>query len=173
MRARAAIVISLAAILAVTLIPSAEAQPAQTAHGRRVIDDNHFGNPQLGRVRTAIQGEEVTEGTDRLRGATRISKLASPDGRVRALRVQVNRVALQQLLDGTWTDVVIQFTPVNSGTGPSALSKTPFAPLCAGGLARYRVRAVLSVRWTDNFLSVFARNSNQFFRRPNEVIGCP
>jgi hypothetical protein len=175
MRARAAIIITLAIGLAVSLAPSASAQTV-TQFGRRTITDNHFGNPQLGVVSTTLAGEEALEGVDRLRGATRIRKRPSPDGQIRAARVQVDRVALQILINGDWTDVAASSGPVNSGTLSSALSKTPFAEYCPGGtIRRYRVHANLSVRWTDNFLSRFARDSAQFFRPANEVtgVGCP
>jgi hypothetical protein len=170
-------VLVLAVALALTLVVPAGAQtPSVIVRGRVVIDDYHFGNPNLGVVRTAIQGEELLEGTDRLRGAVRISKRPSPDGVIRAVRVQVNRVALQQLISGTWVNVRVNETDVNSGTALSALSKTPTADLCPGGtIRRYRTRATLSVRWTDNFLSVFTRNSAEFFTRANVVtgVGCP
>ena len=172
---RASLVVPVAIIMAVVMALPAGAQTF-TAHGRRTITDNHFGNPQLGVVTTTLQGEEVLEGADRLRGAVRISKRPSPDGVVRAVRVQVDRVALQQLIAGVWVNVRVNNTPVNSGTLSSALSKTEFAEYCPGGtIRRYRVRAALSVRWTDNFLSRFSRNSFQFFRPANEVTGagCP
>jgi hypothetical protein len=170
-----ALLLALAFVLTLA-VPVGAQTPTVIVRGRVVIDDYHFGNPNLGVVRTAIQGEELLEGTDRLRGAVRLSKRPSPDGVVRAVRVQVNSVALQQLISGSWVNVRVNNTPVNSGTASSALSKTPTADLCPGGtIRRYRTRAVLSVRWSDNFLSVFARNSAQYFTRANVVtgVGCP
>jgi hypothetical protein len=132
--------------------------------GRAEVEVYHFENPALGHAHNVVQGELVTSGLEDdeiLRGADRLSKISN------VVRVQVDRVTLQQFRNGAWGNVIATSAAVNSGTGPGALSKTPFVKLCADGEQRYRVLSNLSARWTDGYLSRFVRTSSEFTTLPN------
>jgi hypothetical protein len=151
--------------LGLTVLLAGTAAAAVTIQlGRQEVEVFHFENPNLGWAHNVVQGELVTSGVaddEILRGADRITKISN------VVRVQVDKVTLQQFRDGAWRNVISTSAVVNSGTGPGALSKSPFVKLCANGEQRYRVVANLSARWTDGFLSRFARTSSEFTTLPN------
>jgi hypothetical protein len=154
---------ALAAVLAL-------AMPARAAVTEPLgrVESNLFqlGQPNLGFVHNAIQGEQLTSGVvddEILRGADRITKVFG------ALRVQVNSVQVQEWDGASWNVVAQTTAAVNSGTATSALSKTPLIKLCSDGEARYRIRAVVSVRWESGRLSTVTRFSSQFITLPNVV----
>jgi hypothetical protein len=164
MRPRIMLPTAVLALGLTVLLAGTAAAAVTTQLGRQEVEVFHFENPNLGWAHNVVQGEEVTSGVaddEILRGADRITKIAH------VRRVQVDRVTLQQRVGSVWQNVIATTAAVNSGTGSGALSKTPFVKLCASGEQRYRVRADLSARWEDNFVSRFTRFSGEFTTLPN------
>nr|WP_084614984.1 excalibur calcium-binding domain-containing protein [Nakamurella lactea] len=137
-----------------TLLASVVAAPSAAAdtvigQGNATGSKYHAGVPARGGISFAV-GLQVSRNSagvlTAVRGVGRITKIS------KALKVQVDRVDL-----GTATAAVIRKnTPVNSGTGATALSYTGWKNLAAGTCVSYRTRAYFSVRWTDNQVSKFS-----------------
>jgi hypothetical protein len=82
-------------------------------------------------------------GADTVRGTTTITK------GTKVARVQIDRIAL-----GTSSaTVLVNTSPVNSGTGQSASSATIWHAVLPSPCTSYRARVTYSIRWTDGALS--------------------
>jgi len=144
---RLKIVIAALSVSAVALA-LAPAASADTVSKQGVTQATKYrgGNSALGGIKYELSVEVARDPAGEIVNTraeatiTKISKVA---------KVQVDVVKL-----GTSTAAVLtNSTPVNSGAGPSATSRTGWRAVSPRTCTNYRVRADFSVRWSDGAIS--------------------
>lgn len=147
MRTRVRIV---AAVAIATAVVGMTAASADTVTGAGIVSGPRYrgGVQSEGEINYGVSiqvNKDSTGAITAVRGAVRITKVS------KAKAVQIDTVVL-----GTSTAAVLaNNSAVNSGSGPSALSYTPWRGVAPGTCTDYRTRANFSVRWADGALSKF------------------
>lgn len=134
-----------------TLMAFASSAAADTVAQQGAAQGDRYrgGVPALGGVSYRVA---LTIARDPAGDIVNVGGYATIAKRTRVAKVQIDRIALGTAAAGVRTNP----TPANSGTGPSAVSVTNWAPISPRTCTGYRVRATFSIRWADGALSTFS-----------------